>query len=52
MINTDRLIQFIEAFGEIDGCCQYCPAYDDCYVGADCTQVIYKWLNKENKNDC
>ena len=51
MIDTVRLVKLIEAFSETAGCCETCPAYEDCYVGADCEQVIYKWLNKENKDD-
>ena len=48
MINTTRLIKFIEAFGDTEGCCESCPAYDDCYQGAECKQIIYKWLEKKN----
>ena len=47
MINTIRLVQLIEAFGETEGCCENCPAYKECYQGADCEQVIYEWLEKK-----
>ena len=52
MIDTIRLVDLIKSFGEMCGCCEYCPAYEECYQGADCEQVIYNWLNKENRNDC
>lgn len=48
MIDTIRLVELIKSFGETDGCCETCPAYKECYQGAECEQVIYKWLNKEN----
>jgi len=47
MIDTIRLVKLIEAFSEIEGCCENCPAYDNCYQGAECEQVIYKWLEKK-----
>ena len=47
MIDTIRLVKLIEAFSETEGCCENCPAYEECYKGADCEQVIYQWLEKK-----
>lgn len=47
MFNLIRVVELIEAFIEVDGCCEICPAYKECYQGAECKQVIYNWLKNE-----